>query len=104
MLFGYLLSSPLESKDIADSITGHLFIWFRKFHSVPYNVYNCIRLVPHCAQENHIRNTVSMMNSCNAVLRKIGFQDKYDLGLGFNSCAYDCHCKCLSGGVCVMTD
>lgn len=72
---------------------------------MPYNVYNCIRrLFPHLAQENPIRNTVSKLNNCIDVLRKVGFQAKYDMGLGFNSCAYDCHCECLSGGVCVMTD
>lgn len=92
-----------ERKHIEVSMAG-VFICSEKLHPVAYNVHNCIRrLFPPLAQENPIRNTVSMHN-CADILRKIGFEAKHDMGLGFNSCAHDCHSECLSGSVCVMTD
>lgn len=70
--------------------------------SLLHNVINCIgRLFHYIARErkkNGSRKTMDSLSDGIALLRKIGFQ-----GSGFNSCANDCQCECLSRAQCVMT-
>lgn len=54
-------------------------------------------------ERNHSRNTVNRLSNCIALWRKRSFQAQCDAGSGFNSCANDCQCECLSGALCVMT-